>query len=70
MYNNTARLECTDAQWSYLRRLMTEAFVHHCASPDLPNLDVHHMPTYYTKTQASQDIETLKRLKMNGWKRD
>ncbi len=61
-----ASLECTDAQWSYIRRLMDEGFVHHCNS--LPPLDRHHMPTYYSKSQASADIKTLLALKSNNWK--
>jgi hypothetical protein len=57
---------CTDAQWSYVRRLMNEAFSRHYA--DVPNIDVHHMPTYYTKTEASADINRLLAAKARGWK--
>lgn len=64
-YSHKYCLMCTDAQWSYIRILMNEGFVHHCK--ELPPLDVHHMPTNYTKQQAFQDIETLKALKSNGW---
>jgi len=47
---------------------MNEAFVHLCKSPDLPNIDANHMPTYYTKSQASADIAALLNLKAKGWK--
>lgn len=56
----------TDAQWAYVRRLMNEAFVHHCANT--PNIDVHHQPTHYTKEQASADIKRLLEAKARGWK--
>ena len=56
----------TDAQWSYVRRLMNEAFAH--LYKDTPNIDVHHRPTYYTKEQASADITRLLAAKKNGWK--
>jgi len=56
----------TDAQWSYIRRLLREGFAHLCKS--LPNLDEHHMPMYYSKQKASADIQRLLELKARGWK--
>ncbi len=57
---------CTDAQWSYLVRLMNEAFSH--LYKKTPNLDVHHMPYNYTTKQASTDIQSLLEAKKGGWK--
>jgi hypothetical protein len=56
----------TDAQWSYVRRLMNEAFSRHY--DNTPNIDVHHMPRNYTKAQASADISRLLAAKARGWK--
>lgn len=53
-------------KWAYVRRLWNEGWARHC--PRLPNLDPHHMPTYYTKAQASGDIKRLLELKAEGWK--
>lgn len=67
MFRNRAQATlATDAQWSYLRRLLRERFAHHCSAG--PNLDEHHMPTYYTKDQASADIKRLLDIKAKGWK--
>jgi len=57
---------CTDEQWSYIRRLMHQAFARGCKT--MPNLDVHHMPRHYLKSAASADIKRLLVLKANGWK--
>jgi len=57
---------CTDAQWSYLQRLLREAFAH--LYKHGPNLDTHHMPTHYTKQQASSDLKSLLAAKSRGWK--
>jgi hypothetical protein len=46
---------------------MNEAFANLCK--DTPNVDVHHRPTYYTKQQASADIQQLLAAKARGWKR-
>jgi hypothetical protein len=59
-------LLCTDAQWSYIRRLMNEAFAHHYSNT--PNIDVHHMPHNYLKSDASADIQRLLSAKQKGWK--
>lgn len=56
----------TDAQWAYVRRLMHEAFAK--SYSNTPNIDVHHAPTYYTKIQASADINRLLAAKSRGWK--
>jgi hypothetical protein len=66
-YTPRRLVEATDAQWSYLRTLMNEAFVKRYKGGDLPPLDVHHMPTHYTAEQASQDITALKAIKARGW---
>lgn len=66
MMRRAEAILATDAQWSYVRRLMNEGFARLCKS--LPNLDVHHMPTYYTKEQASADIKRLLELKAGGWR--
>jgi hypothetical protein len=46
---------------------MNEAFIN--LYHDTPNIDVHHMPTYYTKEQASADIKRLLYAKAKGWKK-
>ena len=56
----------TDAQRSYLRRLLNEHFVKHCAVRMY--LDPHHLPERMTKQEASRYIGELKTLKANGWK--
>jgi hypothetical protein len=66
MRHDTSRFDCTDAQWAFIKRLMNEAFVHHCNKT--PNLDVHHMPRCYSKEQASADIKALLNLKANNWR--
>lgn len=55
----------TDAQWAYVRRLMNEAFSRRYAN--VPNIDVHHQPSCYTKAEASADIARLLAAKANGW---
>jgi hypothetical protein len=55
----------TDAQWGYVCRLMNEAFAN--LYQNVPNIDVHHQPTYYSKSQASADIARLLAAKSRGW---
>lgn len=45
---------------------MNQAFSHHCKN--VPNIDVHHRPTYYMKADASSDIKRLLEAKAQGWK--
>ena len=59
-------MRATDAQWSYIRRLLREAFAHLYEGG--PNLDEHHMPTNYTRDQASADIKRLLEAKGRGWR--
>ena len=57
----------TDSQWSYIRRLMNEAFVH--LYKNVPNLDINHSaPMNYSKLDASADITRLLTAKSRGWK--
>lgn len=67
MRSRIENLLATDQQWCYIRRLMNEAFANHCNQT--PNLDVHHMPYQYLKTDASADIKRLLELKAAGWPR-
>jgi len=67
MRSRLESLLATDAQWSYIRRLMNEAFASHCEL--VPNIDVHHQPTQYLKADASADIKRLLELKAQGWPR-
>lgn len=60
--------ECSDAQWAYIRRLLGEAFAK--GYTKIPNLDRHHMPTYYSSEQASVDLQNLLAAKANNWGRE
>lgn len=65
----TARREsllATDQQWSYVRRLMNEAFSR--LYKNTPNIDVHHAPRDYSKADASADIARLLAAKSRGWR--
>lgn len=57
--------EATDAQLSYLRRLLNEAFAHHYEHGSC--LDAHHLDRT-SKQYASQVIGDLKAAKERGWK--
>ncbi len=58
-------MRATDAQLSYLRRLLNEAFANRM--PGRTGLDAHHLENT-TRAQASFAIERLKACKANGWK--
>ena len=60
------RSEATDAQLSYLRILLNEAFAHHYEHGSC--LDAHHLDGT-SKQYASQIIGELKAAKEKGWKR-
>jgi len=68
MRRNLDHLLATEPQWAYVRRLMLEAFAKGYRGKDLPNIDTHHQPTYYTKADASADIRALLSIKARGWK--
>lgn len=63
--SRASEMLASDAQWSYVKRLMREAFAK--GYNNTPNLDVHHRPTYYTIEQASADIKRLLEAKQKGW---
>lgn len=56
------RIYATDAQLTYLRRLLHEAFAHRFTS----YFDVHHLELV-TKSEASAEIDRLLTAKRNGW---
>ena len=59
-YHRAMANMATDAQWSYVSRLLNQAFsrrIDHGLG-----LDANHRPHHYTKQQASADIERLKEL--------
>lgn len=58
--------EATDAQLSYLRLLLNEAFAHHFEHGSC--LDVHHLDGT-SKQYASQVIGELKAAKERGWRK-
>jgi hypothetical protein len=66
-FKKRQQILATDVQWAYVKQLMNEAFIN--LYHDTPNIDVHHMPTYYTKEQASADIKRLLYAKAKGWKK-
>lgn len=58
--------DMSDEQWSYIRILLREAFVHHYDKRLYVN--EHHRPERMNRTEASALISTLKAAKEKGWK--